>query len=109
MAQATKPLGRSAPAAATPATLYTAPASTTTIVSSLVICNTNAASDTFRVYLVPSGGSLNVNNAVYYDVAITGKNSFSANIVPVLMTGDFIMVWSLNGYCTFTASGLEIT
>ena len=108
MSQTHKLLGRSMPAAVTPATLYTAPASTTTIVYSIVVCNSNAAADTFRIFFVPSGGSLNVNNALYYDIPIPGNNSLTLNIGQDLMTGDFIRIYSTNGYLTFTASGLEI-
>lgn len=109
MAQTQAFLGRSSPAAATPTTLYTSPVSTKTMVTSLYVCNTSTTTaDTIRIFLVPSGGSAGVTNAIYYDMVVPVGNPFLANAVPLLETGDFISVYSLNGTTTFTASGLQI-
>lgn len=102
-------LGRANPGAATPGTLYTAPASTKAMVTSLYICNTGASPDSIRVWVVPSGGAAANSNAIYFDMPIPVGNTFLANAVPLLETGDFIVVQSANGNCTFTASGIEIT
>lgn len=110
MSQLHKLLGRSNPAAATPTTLYTAPSSTTTLVSSLHICNTDVNnSDSVQIMFVPSGGSAGVSNAIIFNLVIPPGNPFIMNTVPVLMTGDFISVRSANGTTCFTASGVEIT
>lgn len=109
MAQTQVFLGRANPAAATPGTLYTSPAVTKTMVTSLYICNTSGVSDTVRIWLVPSGGAAGNSNAVYFDMVIPAGNPFLANAVPLLEAGDFIVVQSANGTCTFTASGLTIT
>lgn len=108
MANTHKLLGRSAPLAATNTTLYTVPGATTTIVTSLMVCNTGAAT-TIRVFVIPSGGSANVNNAIYYDVSIPAGDTLASNIAVVLEAGDFIQVYNTDVRITFTASGIEVT
>lgn len=109
MAQTQAFLGRVQPTANTNTSLYTSPALTKTMVTSLYICNTNATPDTVHVYLVPNGGAVNLNNAIYYTMTIPFGNTFLANAVPLLEAGDQIVVVSVNGTTTFTASGLQIT
>lgn len=104
-----KLLGRSRPSATTNTTIYTAPASTTTLVTSLFVVNTSATSTTARIFVVNSGGSAGVSNAVYYNVNIPGNDTLLANAVPVLAASDFLVVYATLATLTFTASGVEIT
>ncbi len=108
MANTHKLLGRNAPSATTNTTLYTTPGSTTTIITSLMVANTGSAT-TIRVFIIPSAGSANVNNAIYYNVSIPTGDTLASNIAVVLETGDFIQVYNTDANVTFTASGIEIT
>lgn len=108
MGQTHKLLGRANPAAATPTTLYTAPALTKTQVYSLIICNTSSGDDSVSVWLVPSGGALANSNAIISGMPIGTLDPYAMNVPMILEAGDFIRVQSTNGTCTFTASGLEI-
>jgi hypothetical protein len=58
-----KILGQSSPNAVTNATLYTVPASTQSVISTINICNTTASATTCRVAAVPSGQSLSIQEA----------------------------------------------
>ena len=58
MAQAHKVLGQSSPSATTLTTLYTVPASTQAVCSSLTICNTASSATTYRVAIRPSGATV---------------------------------------------------
>lgn len=109
MSQTHKHLGTSAPAAATNATAYTAPAGTKAIISAVFCCNTAATDTTLRFFRVASGGAAAVGNALYYDLPIRANDTFLINGVPVLEAGDFLVCRSANGAVTFTVSGLEIT
>jgi hypothetical protein len=62
-----------------------------------------------RVFVVPSAGAAGVSNAVIFDLTINFGNPFAMNTIPVLNASDFLVVYSLNGTSTFTASGLELT
>ena len=60
MATTYKVLGQSAPTAATATTLYTVPAATQTIISTINVVNTNPSSDTVRIAIRPVGATLSV-------------------------------------------------
>ncbi len=106
--QTHKFLGRATPGAAGTMTLYTAPPGTTALCTIFTICNTSSSDDSARVFWVPFGGAPGIGNAVIYDMPVPPSNPFAANIVHVLGPGDLIVVYSMNGNLTFSASGLEI-
>ena len=60
MAATYKVLGQSAPSATTATSLYTVPASTSTIVSTLTVCNRDTTAGTFRIAVRPAGATLAV-------------------------------------------------
>lgn len=74
MATTSKVLARTA-AATSSATLYTVPASTTTIVTNIVVANTASAAATFTITLdgvgVISGASLAANSSAFFDLKQT--------------------------------------
>jgi len=107
MATANKVLGQSKPAAATPTTLYTVPASTQANVN-VFVSNQAAGNDTVRVALTKSGNSLAVSNYLVYDTPIPPKSSLNLTGI-ALATGDFITVYCASGNCSFNATGIEIS
>jgi len=109
MATTLKVLGQLYPTLATLSTLYTVPALTTTVVSSLTVCNKSGSSDTFRIAIRPAGGAISDEMYLYYDVQITGNNTFIATVGISLATTDVISVYSTNGTCAFHAYGQENT
>ena len=58
MATAYKVLGQVDQQTASLATLYTVPASTETVVSTVIVCNRGTASTTFRLAVRPDGASI---------------------------------------------------
>ena len=57
MATIYKVLGTSNPSATTATTLYTVPATTSTIVSTINVCNQAAAAGSFRIAIRPAGAT----------------------------------------------------
>jgi hypothetical protein len=108
MATTYKVLGQSNPAATTATTLYTVPASTSTVVSTLVICNQAATAATYRISVRPAGGAQ--TNAMYlgYDVAIAANDSTALTLGITLATTDVITVYASTATLSFTAFGSEI-
>lgn len=104
-----KILGQSQPSATTNTTLYTVPDKTQTVISTLAICNTNAAARTIRVYIVPDGGSAATSNALYYDLSIASYDTFAATIGLTLGASDFIVVYTSGADVTFQAFGSEVS
>jgi len=107
MATQIKVLGQSAPAAATLTTLYTTPASTSTVSSSITVCNRSATATTFRVAIIPSGQSISDKHYIYYDVAIPGNDTFIATVGMTLATGDVVKVYATLSTLSFSLFGQE--
>jgi len=109
MAVVYKTLGQSAPAATTETDLYTVPASTSTIVSSLLVCNRGASNATFRVSISLAGGATATKDYLYYDVIIPPNDTFIATIGATMATTDKIRVYASNASLSFSAWGSELT
>jgi hypothetical protein len=103
-----KCLGQSAPAATTSTDLYTVPAATKCVVSSIVICNRGAAG-TFRVSVAVAGAVLATKQYIYFDVSIAANETFIATIGLGLDSTDVIRVYASSGDMSFSAFGVEIT
>jgi hypothetical protein len=109
MATAYSVLGQSAPAAATATTLYTVPATTEAVCSTLAICNTSAVATSFRVAVRPAGATLATEHYTYYDVVIPGNETFAATFGITLATTDVVTVYATLATLTFSLFGSEIT
>ena len=75
MPTAYKVLGQSAPSATTATTLYTVPASTSAVVSSIVIANRDASAATYRIAIRPGGAALANQHYIAYDVTVGASDS----------------------------------
>ena len=104
-----KTLGQSAPSATTETDLYTVPAVTSAVISSLICCNRGAVSTTFRVSVSVGGGATANKDYIYYDVAVPANDTFIATVGLTLSAGDKIRVYAGNGNMSFTLSGEENT
>lgn len=109
MAFAYKVLGQSAPSATTDTDLYTVPSATSTVVSTLSICNRGSSDATFRVAIRPSGATLANQHYIYYDSPIVANDGIAITIGMSLSTTDVITVYASNGDLSFTAFGSEIS
>jgi len=109
MATAYKVLGQSNPAATTATTLYTVPASTSTVVSTVVICNQAATAATFRLSVRPAGAAQ--TNAMYlaYDVTVGASDSTALTLGITMATTDVLTVYGSTATLSFTAFGSEIS
>jgi glucose-6-phosphate dehydrogenase assembly protein OpcA len=104
-----KVLGQSNPAATTATTLYTVPASTSTVVSTIVIANLAATAATFRISIRPAGAAQ--TNAMYvaYDVTVGASDSTALTLGLTLATTDVITVYASTANLSFNAYGSEIS
>lgn len=110
MATAYSILGQSLPADTSNATLYTVPASTEGIVSTLTITNVSGTDASFRVFVVPSGGSAGTSNALVYDATISGNSYTAFTLGLTLGAADSLVVRSGTGSAVcFQAFGTELT
>ena len=105
-----KVLGQAAPADTSNANLYTVPASTSAIVSTLVIANTTATAALAEVYVRIAGATAAASNAVLYDASIPANSTATFTLGMTLATTDVITIQTGTANAlTFTAFGSEIS
>ena len=104
-----KVLGQSNPAATTATTLYTVPASTSTVVSSISICNLASSSATYRIAVRPAGATLANQHYLAYDVTVGASDTTIITVGLTLATTDVITVYSSTANLSFAAFGSEIS
>lgn len=108
MSSAIKVLGQIVPSAATLTTLYTVPASTVAVISSLTVCNQSSTPTSFRIAVRPAGAAIDPKHYIYYDVPINGNDTFVATIGISLATTDVVSVYATLATLSFNAYGEEI-
>ena len=108
MPNAYKVLGQSNPLAATLTTLYTVPASTQTVASTLTICNRGAATS-YRVAVRPAAATLSNEHYIVFDSAITANDSIFLTVGLTLNATDVVSVYATLATLSFNLAGTEIT
>jgi hypothetical protein len=104
-----KILGQSSPSATTETDLYTVPAATSTVCSSVSICNRGTTQTTFRVSISQGGAATTNKDYLYYDVTLAGNDTFIATIGVTLAATDKIRVYSGSSNLSFQVWGTEIS
>jgi len=109
MATALKVLGQADPAATTNTDLYTVPALTSAVGSSLVVANRSGSPTTFRVAVRPAGAAIANQHYIYYDITLPGNDTFSATLGLTLATTDVVTVYANDATLSFSLFGQENT
>ena len=109
MATTYKVLGQSNPAATTATTLYTVPAATEAVVSTIVIANLTATAATFRIAIRPNGAALANSQYIAYDITVGASDSTALTLGITMDAADVITVYASTANLTFTAFGSEIS
>ena len=108
MPTAHKVLGQVAPAAATATTLYTVPAATQAVCSTLSICNRDIAT-TYRVSVRPAGAAQDVKHYLVYDAVIAANDTILLTLGITLATTDVVTVYAGTSALSFSLFGAEIS
>jgi hypothetical protein len=74
---------------------------------SLFVCNQGATIDNFSIELIPSGDSPDPSRFIAYHTPILANGVFAVAGVS-LNSGDSVVVSTVNGNCSITATGLAI-
>jgi len=109
MATVYKVLAQSNPSATTATTLYTVPSSTSTVVSTITICNQAASAGSYRIAVRPAGETLAAKHYVAYDVAIAANDTTALTLGVTLATTDIVTVYASASTMSFAAFGSEIS
>jgi hypothetical protein len=108
MATTYKVLGQSNPSATTATTLYTVPASTQTVVSTVTVCNQTSTAGTYRVAVRVAGAALGASQYVAYDVSLPGNATDTLTLGLTLGAADVVTVYASAATFSFNAFGSEI-
>jgi hypothetical protein len=103
-----KVLGQSNPAATTADDLYTVPASTSTVISTITVANLGT-SGTYRIAIRPAGASIANEHYIAYDGALNANDSITWTLGVTLATTDVVTIYASNTAFAFSAFGSEIS
>ena len=108
MATTYKTLGQAAPAATTSTDLYTVPAATSAIVSTITIANRAATDATFRISQSLTGAALTDKDYLVYDATIPASGFITLTLGIKMATTDKLRVYASSANISFNAFGTEI-
>jgi hypothetical protein len=109
MATTYKVLGQNAPSATTATTLYTVPAATSAVISTLVVANRAATGATYRISVRPGGASQANQHYIAFDVAVGAADSTTLTLGLTLAATDVVTVYASTADISFNLFGSEIT
>jgi hypothetical protein len=109
MATTYKILGQNGPAATTETVLYTVPASTSTVISTLTVCNQSANPATYRVAVRPAADSSTAQKHwIVFGATIDGSDATMLTLGLTLSAGDTVRVFASSATMSFSVFGSEI-
>lgn len=109
MPTAYKVLAQSAPAATTNTDIYTVPANTQTVVSTIVVANRAASPATYRIAIRLNGATLANQHYIAFDVTVGASDSTTLTLGLTLDPSEIITVFASNANLSFNVFGAEIT
>ena len=109
MAITYKVLGQINPTAHTANTVYTVPALTSTVLSTVTVCNQSANTATFRLAVRPSGETLAAKHYINYDTPVPGNDTVSLTLGITLAATDVLTANANTSSVSINAYGSEIS
>lgn len=107
MASTYKVLGQVVPSATTATTLYTVPSATSTVASTLTVCN-QGVTTTVRVAVRPAGATLAAQHYIIYDNTLNSNDTMFLTLGLTLTATDVVTVYSGTNTVSFNLYGSEI-
>jgi glucose-6-phosphate dehydrogenase assembly protein OpcA len=94
--------------ATTNTNLYTVPASTSTVVSTIVVCNQASSAGTYRIAVRPAGAAIAAQHYVVYGATVAASDSTALTLGITLAATDIVTVFASAATMSFTLFGSEI-
>ena len=104
-----KVLGQINPTAHTATTVYTVPSLTSTVLSTVTVCNQSANTATFRLAVRPSGETLVAKHFINYDTPVPGNDTVSLTLGITLAATDVLTANANTSSVSINAFGSEIS
>jgi len=108
MATTYKILGQVNTAVDTLTTLYSVPVATSTIISTLAVCNQNNTASTFQIAIRPAGATIDPKHYINYNTTVPANDTVTLAIGITLAATDVITVSASSTTVSFLAFGSEI-
>ena len=108
MATTYKVLGQSALAGTTNTDVYTVPAATEAVISSITVCNRTASPVTYRVAIRPDGDVLADEHYLAYDVTVNGSDTTIMTIGVTINAADVVTCYASAASLSIGVYGSEI-
>ena len=110
MPTAYKVLAQAAPSATTETTLYTVPAGTSAVVSTISIANQAGSAGTYRIVVRPAAdASTTQKHYIVYGATVGASDSIMLTLGLTLAAGDLVRVYASTGNMSFSAFGSELS
>ena len=91
-------------------TLYTCPASTETVISTVIIANRTATADSFRLAIRTDGDAISNKHYIAYDVPVAANDSTTLTLGITVKATDVISVQATTAdRLSVNAFGAEVT
>lgn len=102
-------LGQSAPSATTNTDVYTSPASTQTVISTITVANRAATAASFRLAIRPGGTAIANQHYIAYDAPIAASDATNLTLGITLAATDVVTVYASNANLSFSLFGSQIS
>jgi glucose-6-phosphate dehydrogenase assembly protein OpcA len=109
MATVYKVLGQSAPGATTDTNLYTVPADTSAVISTIVVANRAETNQSYRIAIRPTGATIANQHYIAYDVTVGAYDSTTITLGITLAATDVVTIYASSTSLSFNIFGSEIT
>lgn len=109
MAITYKVLAQSSPSATTNTNIYTVPAATEAVISTIVVANRSASNRTFRIAIRPNGDTIANQHYIAFDVTVGSSDSTTITLGITLGAADVVTVFASTGDLSFNVFGSEIS
>jgi hypothetical protein len=103
-----KTLGQAAPAATTSTDLYTVPAATSAIISTITVANRAATDATFRISQSLTGAALDNKDYLVYDATVPASGFITLTLGITMAATDKLRVYASSADISFNAFGTEL-
>lgn len=91
------------------ATLYTVPAGTSAVISTISICNTSASAVTYRIGFDDTAGTPGASEWLVYDSSVAGNDTVFLSVGAAIEAEKFVRVSSSADTVAFQAFVSEIS
>ena len=91
------------------ANVYTVPAATQAVISTIVIANRSSSNTNYRIAVQPAGAALSNQHYIAYDSVVAGNDSIALSLGLTLGNTDVLSVNASSNVLSFSVFGSEIT